>query len=62
MSVAARVELALEIWASLGADRPVNPLSAEDEMELELRDRELDEAPNAGDTWEQIRARIEAGN
>ena len=60
MPVNERVELALDIWESLGVDVPCDPLSSDDEAELELRDRELDGASNPDETWEKIRARIEA--
>ncbi len=36
------------------------PLTEEDVAELERRDRELDDEPDFGLTWPQIRARIEA--
>ena len=61
MSVAARAELALDIWESLEGELSTTPLSAEDEAELERRDRELDDEPDSGLTWAEIRKRIEIG-
>jgi len=61
MTVAARVELALDIWESLEGELSTTALPAEDEAELECRDRELDDEPDSGLTWQQIRERIEAG-
>lgn len=60
MTVAARVELALDIWESLEGEISKMPLSAEDEEELESRDRELDNQPDSGLTWAEIRKRIES--
>jgi putative addiction module component (TIGR02574 family) len=54
-----RIALALEIWESLGADRPLGRLTAEQRAELVRRDAELDADPRIARTWEQIRASIE---
>lgn len=56
-----RVELALEIWESLGADRPAGRLSPDQRAELARRDAELDANPSAALTWAQIRTSIETG-
>ncbi len=61
MTVAARAELALDIWESLEGELSTTPLSAEDQTELERRDQDLDEEPDSGLTWTDIRKRIEAG-
>ncbi len=55
-----RIALALEIWESLGDDRPRGRLTAEQGAELARRDAELDANPGIALTWEQIRASIEA--
>jgi len=54
-----KVALALEIWDSLGDDRPVGQLSAEQRAELARRDAELDANPGIALTWEQIRSGVE---
>ena len=54
-----RIALALEIWESLGADRPTGQLSPEQRAELARRDTELDVNPELALTWEQIRAGVE---
>ena len=54
-----RVDLALEIWESLGDNRPAGMLSPVQRLELARRDAELDENPGMALSWEQIRARIE---
>ncbi len=54
-----RIELALEIWESLGENRPANTLTPDQKKELDRRDAELDENPSIALTWEQIRQNIE---
>lgn len=46
-----RVSLALEIWESLGQDRPQARLSDEQRAELRRRDAELDADPSLAMTW-----------
>ena len=59
MSPEQRVSLALEIWESLGDDRPAGRLSADQRAELNRRDAELEASPEMALTWEQIRANVE---
>jgi putative addiction module component (TIGR02574 family) len=54
-----RIALALEIWDSLGEDRPSAQLTAEQRAELARRDAELEANPGIALTWEQIRASVE---
>lgn len=54
-----RIALALEIWESLGEDRPRGRLNAEQRTELARRDAELDASSGIALTWEQICAGIE---
>ncbi|MBY0229561.1 MAG: addiction module protein [Gemmataceae bacterium] len=54
-----RAALALEIWESLGDERPRSPLTEEQRAELARRDAELDADPGMALTWQQIRASIE---
>jgi putative addiction module component (TIGR02574 family) len=60
LSPGQRIALALEIWESLGDDRPHSQLTAEQGAELARRDAELDAKPEMALTWEQIRASAEA--
>ncbi len=53
-----RIALALEIWESLGSDRPANP-TASQIAELTRRDAELNANSSMALTWEQIRANVE---
>ena len=54
-----RVELALEIWESLGNDRPVGRIHPDQRVELPRRAAELDANPDSALSWEEIRAPIE---
>lgn len=56
-----RIDLALEIWESLGDDRPAGRLDPDQRAELARRDAELDADPGIAVTWEQIRSAVEAG-
>lgn len=60
LSLEQRIALALEIWESLGNDRPPSRLTAEQRAELVRRDAELEANPGIALTWEQIRASVEA--
>ena len=62
MTVAARIELALEIWQCLEGESPMGSLSADDEAELERRDREFVSQSDQALTWGEIRQRIETGH
>lgn len=55
-----RIDLALEIWESLGDARSPARLTAEQRAELARRDAELDSTPGIALTWKQIRASVEA--
>lgn len=55
-----RIALALEIWESLGGDRPQDRLTTEQRAGLARRDAELDANPGIALTWEQIRSSIES--
>jgi putative addiction module component (TIGR02574 family) len=55
-----KIALALEIWESLGDERPGASLTAEQRAELARRDAELDANPSLAMTWEQIRTSVEA--
>ena len=54
-----RVALALEIWESLGDNRPPARLTSEQRGELRRRDAELTANPEIALTWQQIRASVE---
>jgi putative addiction module component (TIGR02574 family) len=54
-----KIDLALEIWESLGDARPHSRLTEEQRAELARRDAEMDANPGIALTWEQIRASVE---
>ena len=56
-----RVSLALEIWESLGDDRPTGRLTPDQKATLVRRDAELDADPGLALTWEQVRSSVENG-
>jgi putative addiction module component (TIGR02574 family) len=58
LSAEQRVALALEIWESLGDDRPQGHLTAEQRAELTRRDAEMDANPGCALTWKQIRTSV----
>ncbi len=59
MTPEARADLALEIWESLGADRPPLALTPGQRAELTRRGAELDADPGIARTWDQIRGAVE---
>jgi putative addiction module component (TIGR02574 family) len=61
LSAEQRIAIALEIWESLGEERPVGQLSDQQREELARRSAELDANPGIALTWEQIRSNVEAG-
>jgi putative addiction module component (TIGR02574 family) len=54
-----RIDLALEIWESLGEDHPPSRLTPDQRRELLRRDAELDANPSAAISWERIRKSVE---
>ena len=56
MPVEDRIQLAMSIWDSVADE--ASQLSEEDKQLLDERLREHRENPNAGDSWEVVRARL----
>ena len=56
-----RINLALEIWESLGDERPAGYLTPDQKATLARRGAELDANPGMAMTWEQIRSSVESG-
>lgn len=54
-----KVALALEIWESLGTDRPSTRLTPRQVDELDRRDAELEGNPASALSWAEIRASLE---
>lgn len=62
LSPAARIQLAQDLWDSLTPEEvdAELPLAPEQTAELDRRLADLDEHPEAGVPWEQVRAELEA--
>jgi putative addiction module component (TIGR02574 family) len=58
LSVAERTQLAEDLWDSVAAHPEQVATSPEQLAELEKRLAELDEAPDAGEPWDKVKARI----
>ncbi len=57
LSPAERIELACDLWDSVGANE-MPPLSAEQMQEVERCLAELECDPGKGSTWEEVKARL----
>lgn len=58
LSVAERIQLAEELWDSVAEHPEQIVLTDEQRAELERRLAELDENPEAGESWENVKTRI----
>jgi putative addiction module component (TIGR02574 family) len=58
LSVAERIQLAEDLWDSVAAHPEQVETSEEQLAELEQRLAELDENPEAGESWDVVKARI----
>jgi len=60
LSVAQRILLVEEIWDSIVAEAEDLPLTEAQKQDLELRLGEYNDNPDAGSSWEDVRARLRA--
>ncbi len=58
LSVAERIQLAEDLWDSVAAHPEQVQITEAQLAELERRLSELDENPEAGESWETVRTRI----
>lgn len=58
LPVEERVELADELWASIQRDQDKMPLWPWQAEVLEERLKLLDESPEAGSTWDEVKAEL----
>ncbi|MBW2399901.1 MAG: addiction module protein [Deltaproteobacteria bacterium] len=60
LSAAERLELVEELWDSIAAERDNEPFPLTDAQreELDRRIRELDEHPDRGRPWDEVRKRL----
>lgn len=59
LSVSERIQLVEDLWDSIAAETGEVPLTDAQIAELERRLADMDREPQAGDSWEIVRARIE---
>jgi len=58
LSASERILLAEELWDSVAAEEHLFPVSEEQKKELDRRLANYSLDPEAGDSWENVRARI----
>ena len=59
LSVDERIELVEAIWDTVGPDLEAVPLPESHRAELDRRLEDLEDDPDAGSSWEEVRARLE---
>ena len=59
MSVAERIQLAEDLWDSIAAETSELPLTDAQRAELERRLDDFERNPDAGESWDVVRARIQ---
>jgi putative addiction module component (TIGR02574 family) len=59
LSVAQRILLVEEIWDSIATEAEQAPLSEAQKQDLQCRRDSHAENPNAGSSWEDVKARLE---
>jgi putative addiction module component (TIGR02574 family) len=59
LSVPERIELAEAIWDTVGMDLDAVPIPESHRAELDRRLKDLEDDPDAGSSWEEVRARLE---
>lgn len=61
-SVAERILLAEAIWDSIPVDEEQHPLTDAQSADLQRRLAAFEADPNAGSTWEEVKARLRTGS
>jgi putative addiction module component (TIGR02574 family) len=59
LSVAERILLVEEIWDSIASDQEALEITQEQKDELDQRLAAHEADPNAGSSWEQVKARLQ---
>jgi putative addiction module component (TIGR02574 family) len=59
LSVHERIELAEAIWDTVGTDLDAVSIPESHRAELDRRLQDLEDDPDAGSSWEEVRARLE---
>lgn len=58
LSIAERIQLAEDLWDSIPSEGADLPLTEAQKAELDRRLEDLEHDPNAGESWEVVRARL----
>jgi putative addiction module component (TIGR02574 family) len=58
LSIAERIQLAEDLWDSIPPEGVDVPVTEAQKAELDRRLEELEEDPDAGESWEVVRARL----
>jgi putative addiction module component (TIGR02574 family) len=58
LSIAERIQLAEDLWDSIPPEGVEVPLTDAQRAELDRRLRDLEQDPDAGESWEIVRARL----
>jgi putative addiction module component (TIGR02574 family) len=58
LSIAERIQLAEDLWDSIPPDEADIPLTEAHKAELDRRLEDLERDPDAGESWEVVRARL----
>lgn len=58
LSIAERIQLAEDLWDSVAAHPEQVEATQEQLAEIERRLAELDESPDDGEPWEEVKARL----
>jgi putative addiction module component (TIGR02574 family) len=61
LSVAERIIVVEQIWDSIAAEQGTLPLTPAQEAELDRRLESYRKSPTTGDSWENVKARIQTG-
>ena len=59
LSVAERIQLAEDLWDSVAADTGDLALTDAQQAELDCRLADLERDPDAGESWDVVRTRVE---
>ena len=59
LSAARRIQLAEDLWDTVAAETGGLPLTVAQQAELDRRLSDFERDPDAGDSWEIVRTRLE---
>lgn len=60
LSVAERIQLVEDIWDSIATTPETLPLTDSQRQELDRRLQSHQENPNAGSSWDEVKARLQS--